>query len=301
MEKYKAHMSQYYYFLLEGYKKPVGYVHKAFVQKMIWPKYWKTEHDKRLLTLTSATKFDQRSARTQSVKETLQLSVKAGTITAPELWTDESFPIHAADGTHVLDINRPGLDIFGVISYFVHMIGWTTTSSKDGTKKFWVPQRSPTKSNYPNMLDNTVGGCLSSSSENPLDGIVRECEEEISLDSVHPLSRIKACGITSYHMTKTDSGEPGCQSQVQYLYEMEIGGEEEDVVPRIGGDGEVGEIFLMSLEEVKRALADGEFKPNCAMTWLSYLIRHGHLNAENEAEFVEIACCLNRRHELFDI
>ena len=98
-------------------------------------------------------------------------------------------------------------------------------------------------------------------------------------------------------MTKIDIGEPSCQLQVQYLYEMEFA---EDVVPE-SGDGKVGEIPLMTLEEVRRALANGESKSklNRAMTWLSFLICHGYVNAENEPALVEIDSRLHRKHDLF--
>lgn len=282
-------MSSYYYFLIEGYKAPFGYAHNKFVQKMAWPEYWKVDHEKRMLTLTSAADFHQ---RTKLLEETLRRGTEAGSIEALKRWANELFPIYAADGEHVLDIDGVGIDLLGVVNYSVHMIGWVT--SKAGTTKYWVPRRSMTKMSFPGMLDNTVGGSLSSG-EKPIDCIVRECEEEISLDPVYTRANIKACGTASYHMTNTDLGEPGCQPQVQYLYEMEFA---EEVIPKIG-DGEVGEIQLKTLEEVRSALANGEFKLNCAMTWLSFLIRHGHLNAENEPDLIEICSRLHRKHDLF--
>ncbi|KAJ8110619.1 hypothetical protein ONZ43_g5828 [Nemania bipapillata] len=89
--------------------------------------------------------------------------------------------------------------------------------------------------------------------------------------------------------------EPGCQHQVQYLYELEM---DQDVVPRIG-DGEVGSIELMTVEEVRKAMARGEFKMTCNMTYLAFFIRHGYITAENEPNFVEICSRLNRYHRLF--
>ena len=228
------------------------------------------------------------------MEETLRRGNQDGSIEELKRWSNELFPVYAADGEHVLDFDGVRIDLFRVVNYAVHMLGWVT--AKDAGKKYWVLRRSLTNMTYPGKLDNTVGGSLSSC-EKPIDCIVRECEEELSLDPAYTHANIKPCGTLSYHMTKSDLGAPGCQPQVQYLYEMEFA---EDVIPKIG-DGEVGEIHLKTLDEVRTAPSNGEFKLNCSMTWLSYLIRHGHLTAENEPDLVEICSRLHRKHDLFII
>ena len=52
--------------------------------------------------------------------------------------------------------------------------------------------------------------------------------------------------------------------------------------------GEADAFHLMSLDEVRRALATGQFKPNTGMTWLAHFVRHEILNAENEADLIKI-------------
>jgi hypothetical protein len=69
-------------------------------------------------------------------------------------------------------------------------------------------------------------------------------------------------------------------------------------VPRIG-DGEVGELHLLSLDELRKAMANDEVKLSCNLTYLAWFIRHGYLTAENEPDFVEICSRLNRYHDLF--
>ena len=144
------------------------------------------------------------------------------------------------------------------------------------------------------MLDNTVGGSLRSG-EKAIDCIVREVAEEGAIPEEYTREHVKACGTLSYQMDRTDDGREGCQHQVQYLYEMELPG---DIVPR-PNDGEVEEFILMSLDEVVAALRRGEFKLNYGMTWMSYLVRHGIINAENEKNLVEICARMNRKHDLF--
>ena len=100
------------------------------------------------------------------------------------------------------------------------------------------------------MLDNTVGGSLSSG-ERPIDCTAREAAEEGALSESYTRENVIACGTLSYQMSQTDDGRPGCQHQVKYLYEMEI---KEDMIPK-PFDGEVEEFTLKSLDEVYHAVA----------------------------------------------
>jgi len=287
-EAYKRHMEGYYYFLIAGFDAPFGYVLKAVVEQMPWPEFWTIDHERRTLTLSQGSDLD---ARTELMQQTLQAGIESPKVDAFSRWNGEMFAIYAVDGQNVVNMDGAGLDSFGVVNFAVHMIGWVHT--REGTR-YWVPRRAKTKLSYPDMLDNTVGGSLAAG-EKPIDCMVRECEEELCLDPAYTRENLKACGTASYSMTQTDSGQPGCQHQVQFLYEMEFA---EDVIPRIG-DGEVGEVGMKTLEEVQSALANGEFKLNCAMTWLAFLIRHGHITAEQEPNLMEICSRLHRKHDLF--
>jgi hypothetical protein len=52
---------------------------------------------------------------------------------------------------------------------------------------------------------------------------------------------------------------------------------------------------LLTIPEVLKALHAGEFKPNCGLIIVNFLIRHGVVTAENEPNLVEIATRCNRR------
>ena len=287
-EAYRRHMQSYHYFLIEGYDRPFGYVHNHFVAEVPWPDYWKIDPEKRFLTLTAGSDFESRS---RLLNETLRKGHESGRVPALRRWANEEFPLYSSAGEHVLNLDGCGVDMFGIVNYSVHLIAWVMTA--EGIK-IWVPRRATTKMSFPGMLDNTVGGSLAAG-EKPIDGIVRECEEEICLDPTYTRANIRACGTNSFQLTVTDLLEPACQHQVQYLYEMEL---RQDIVPKIG-DGEVGELNLLSLEELSRAMASGEVKLTCNMTYIAFLIRHGYINAENEPALVEICSRLHRRHDLF--
>ncbi|PSN62197.1 hypothetical protein BS50DRAFT_533154 [Corynespora cassiicola Philippines] len=285
---YKKHMEDYYYFLIEGYEKPFGYVHSSTVPKVNWGQHWTIDENRRFIKFNGGNTFDGRYRR---MEEILRCNLKQDETSAFGRWRNELFPIYDAKGKHVLSLDGAGIETFGILSYGCHLIAFVMTS--DGLK-YWVPRRAKTKLSYPGMLDNIVGGILRANKQ-PIDCIVRECAEEASLPEEYTKSNIVACGSLSYQMTQTDYGKPGCRIQVQYLYEMELS---KHVVPE-PFDGEVQEFNLMSLEEVISALRKGEFKLNCAMTWMAYLIRHRHVNAENEPNLVEISSRLHRKHDLF--
>lgn len=287
-EGYKRHMQDYYYFMIEDYERPFGYMHKTFARQMPWPGFWRLDHDNRRVEMTSGKSFED---RTRLMEQTLRTGIETKQVEGLRKWNNELFPVYGFGGEHILNMDGSGLDLFGVVNFAVHMIAYVMT--KDGVR-YWVPRRSKSKMSYPGMLDNTVGGGLAAG-EIPLECIVREAEEEVCFEPEYTRSNVKACGTASYQMCRTDSGLPGCQHQVQYLYEMEV---DKRTVPKIG-DGEVEELALLSLDEVRSALANGEFKLNCAITWVSFLVRHGHITAENESHLQEICARMNRRLDIF--
>jgi hypothetical protein len=57
---------------------------------------------------------------------------------------------------------------------------------------------------------------------------------------------------------------------ISYFYKMESGRE---MIPQ-PGNNEVEAFSLVTLDNVKAALMEGEFVANRAMVWLAHLIRH---------------------------
>ena len=180
--------------------------------------------------------------------------------------------------------------MFGINSYGVHMTVYIKTAQG---LKIWVPRRARNKQTYGGMLDNTVAGGLSTG-EKPLDCIIRESTEEASFPEQLVRSNAKPCGTVSYfHMRDPRAGgETGLlQPECQYVFDMEITPE---IIPK-PGDNEVEDFYLWTVDEVKSALAGGQFKPNCAAVLLDFFIRHGILTAENEKDYMEIVSRLHRK------
>lgn len=52
---------------------------------------------------------------------------------------------------------------------------------------------------------------------------------------------------------------------------------------------------LLDIPQVKKALLSGDFKPNCGLILVDFLVRHGIVTPENEADYFEIGWRCHRR------
>lgn len=132
--------------------------------------------------------------------------------------------------------------------------------------------------------------------EKVLDCLVREASEEASLSQKMVQENARACGMVSYFYLRDEraGGETGlCQPECEYVYDLELPPE---VVP-VPGDNEAVDFRLLTVEEVRAALAEGKFKPNSAVVLLDFLVRHGILTSENEPRYIEVVSRLHRRLE----
>jgi len=61
-------------------------------------------------------------------------------------------------------------------------------------------------------------------------------------------------------------------------------------------DGEAESFELLSLDMIREKMLAGEFKPNCALVMLDFMIRHGKVTYDNEPHLLEI---LSKLHGTF--
>ena len=278
-------MENYFYFMVESYDRPLGYMPRTFVEQMSWSSDWKIDTEKRFLTLLPSS-FE---GRTQAINSTLSTNYTKKNVV--KKWFDDNLAIKTSGGDHVLDMDRGGVDLFGVITHGVHLTAFVKT---DTGLKYWVPRRSYTKSTFPGLLDNFAAGSLSSG-EKPWEAMLREATEETTILPEYTSANMKSCGTLTFQLVTTNDGRPGCQHQTQYVYEMEL---PQDVIPG-PNDGEVENFELMTLEEVQAALGRGKFTPNRTLTYVAHFIRHGIVNAANEERIIELCARLHRKHDLF--
>lgn len=188
-------------------------------------------------------------------------------------------------------MERSASPLFGIVTYGVHMTAYV---EMEQGMKIWAPRRADSKPTYPGMMDNTVAGGLSTGEE-PFECLIRECAEEASLPE-EVARQAKCCGtLTYFHVRDSRAGgEVGlCQPECQYIYDLKLPA---DVIPK-PGDDEAVDFKLLSVQEVREALADGKFKPNCALLLLEFFVRHGIVTPENEENYIEILSRLHRKLE----
>ncbi|XP_060592122.1 uncharacterized protein LOC132746866 [Ruditapes philippinarum] len=191
-------------------------------------------------------------------------------------WRNEKYSIFYKLGEPpICHVERAGCPLFGFIQYGVHVNGYTY---KDGELKMWVGRRSKTKQTFPNMLDNMCAGGLTSGL-GITECTIKECQEEGSVDD-ETLKKLKPIGSISYCYID----DRGIEPETQYLYDLELS---PDFVPR-NADGEMQSFHLYSLEELQDLIIAEEFKPNCALTIIDFLIRHGYITPDNEPNYCYI-------------
>ena len=282
--------STYWELHLEGGSGPYGYITQLVAEKMPWDhNVWQIDHEKRCIA-PAPTRDDH--TQEDVIRDTLEKAKARNIFEVLKGWRNELYPIYGPYSSRkpMLSMERAGSALFGINSYGVHMTIYV--NSPQGLK-IWVPRRARNKQTYGGMLDNTVAGGLSTGEE-PFDCLVREAAEEASLSEQLVRSNAKPCGTVSYFHIRDPraGGESGLlQPECQYVFDMEIGAE---VIPK-PGDNEVEDFYLWTVDEVKRALAEGQFKPNCAAVLLDFFIRHGILTAENEKDYMEIVSRLHRK------
>lgn len=290
--------STYYQFKTIDCDASLGYIPSWVVERMPWSKACKIDDTSRTVLLGGGPESSP-SGQTGSVQSwTKPLEEIVNTARAQETfkvlagWRNELYPVYGPHRRVVMDVERAASALLGIVTYGVHMTVYVNSS--EGIK-IWAPRRAKTKQTYGGMMDNTVAGGISTG-EKPFECLVREAEEEASLPEDIVRKGTKACGtVTYFHIRDTRAGgEAGlCQPECQFVYDLEVS---DSVIPK-PGDNEAEDFRLLTVAEVQKAMADGEFKPNCALVLLDFFVRHGILTVENEENYIEIVARIHRRLE----
>ncbi|KAF2423659.1 thiamine pyrophosphokinase [Tothia fuscella] len=291
---YSQHLHTYYHLRIPTHlNTTLGYLLPSVALTLSNLPDWSVDDTSTPKTVTLTTGEDE-STRSAAVEKTCLAMRETGHFAVLEKWRGELYPVYGpGPGREVLfNIERSASPLFGVVSYGVHMTAYT---GEEREVKIWVPRRSSTKQTYPSLLDNTVAGGIPSG-ESPFNALLRESLEEASLpsDLVRRLAKPAGCVTYFYIRDSRAGGETGLlQPECQYVYDLDLTEDGEGVVPT-PNDDEVEGFELMGLGEVRGCLGRGEFKPNCAVVMIDFMVRHGYLNREEEGDYVEIVSRLHR-------
>lgn len=207
--------------------------------------------------------FSERSAAVERVlKQLADEGVIAG-------WRGEYYPIATAWGEPaMLQMERAAVPFFGAPSYGVHLNGFVR---ENGRILMWIGRRARDKHTYPGMLDNMVAG------GQPIgmslrDNLAKECAEEAAVPADLSRRAVAVGAITYRHQTAE-----GLKPDVQFCFDLEL---PRDFEPH-NTDGEIECFHLWPIEKVAEIVAEtSDFKFNCNLVVIDFLIRHGVLDPE---------------------
>ncbi|KAK0100850.1 hypothetical protein ONS95_007297 [Cadophora gregata] len=268
-------------FYLPNDPRPHGYIQQSTVEALPWtPDFHLDENStpKRVQLIANDT-----TTANDAIASLLQNARQLNHFKCLKGWRDEEYRILGARSD--IKVERAGAGLLGIITTGVHMTLFTRLKGS-GEMKIWVPTRSMTTKAYPGMFDSSVAGGVPIGVE-PFECLVKEAGEEASLSEDLTRQSAKAVGCVSEFCVK-DDGQ--LEPSIKYVYDMEL---VKGMDPR-PGDTEVQGFQLMTVEEVKKSVLEGRYKPMSGMVIIDFLIRHGILNPGNEKDYAEIVARTHR-------
>ncbi|MET0065114.1 MAG: DUF4743 domain-containing protein [Candidatus Thiodiazotropha sp.] len=212
--------------------------------------------------------FDTFEARSRVLDAAVEALLGRGMMTHRH---GEKYPVtHQGRERSIATIDRAAAPLFGLRAYGQHLNGYV---HKGRELYLWIARRSADRVNFPNLLDNMVAGGLPYDLSLQ-DNLRKECMEEASVPPELADQAIAVGALTYCRETPL-----GLKPDTLYCYDLLL---PEDFVPS-NSDGEVAEFRLMPVDEViERVTQTDEFKPNCNLVVIDFLIRHGKIDPEAE-------------------
>lgn len=258
-----ADLTRYLPFRVDG--QDVGWLRPSFAEHLqAWPNYFHHADDGVSLR-QGLSGFEQRS---QAVADVIQSMIQKGVI-GHDL--NELYPVTPDERTQaVLLMDRGAVAHFGIRAFGQHLNGYVCRN--DGLY-MWIARRAKDRRHAPGKLDNLVAGGLPwgiSLQQN----LIKECEEEAGM-SGDLAQQARAVGSISY----VAESAHGIKPDVMYCYDLELS----DGFEPVCTDGEVESFELMPVEQVAEIVRETEeFKANCNLVIIDFLIRHGLLDPDQE-------------------
>ncbi|XP_078595539.1 uncharacterized protein LOC144872827 [Branchiostoma floridae x Branchiostoma japonicum] len=229
--------------------------------------------EKQVSLCPSLQTYEERTKRVQEVMLRLR---QEGDFIALKGWRDEMYEVfHQQSSPPVFRMERTATALLGVKQYGVHVNGYVEHPQKGPL--MWIGRRAKNKSTYPNKLDQvTAGGFTAGLTAQEV--LVKECAEEANIPQDIALTAQPAGAISYFY-----EDERGLFPEIQFVFDLKL---PLDFQP-VNTDGEVSEFYLWDMDKVKEQIAQPDFKPNCAMVVLDFLIRHGHIHPDQEPRYLQ--------------
>jgi 8-oxo-dGTP pyrophosphatase MutT (NUDIX family) len=270
-----ADTAQYLPFIVGG--KQAGWVSTDFANKLSrWPELF-IPADGTVNLAANLQGFDE---RTTAVDTAIRYLADQKQLRS---YLDEPYPVTAGDRKHaMMTIDRGAVPYFGIRSFGQHLNGYVRKA--DGIH-LWIARRARDRLVEPGKLDNMVAGGLPWHTSLH-DNLLKECAEEAGMRAELAATAV-AVGTVSY----LAESAYGIKPDTLYCYDIEL---PDNFVP-VCSDGEVESFELMHIDRVREIVHDTEeFKPNCNLVIIDFMIRHGLLDPAQE-QYAELVSRLHRR------
>ena len=174
-------------------------------------------------------------------------------------------------------MERAAIPQFGIWASGVHVNGFVREA---GELFMWIGRRSPDKYIAPNKFDQLVAGGRSAL-HGVRETVLKEAEEEAGLDAALA-ARAVPVGALSYCTRQAE----GLRRDVLYLYDLELPA---GYTP-VNRDGEIVAFELWPIARVLECVRDtDDFKFNCALVVIDFLVRHGVITPDDEPDYLTLA------------
>lgn len=252
-------------------KQRVGWIPDDFaVQLAAWPEVFDIDATR----VTLSARLDSFVDRSAAIEAPLNALASAGVIRG---WRGEAYPVMANWGDQpLMQIERAACTKFGIRAWGVYMNGFV---KRDDGMHMWVAYRAKDKPTFPGMLDNMVAGGQPVGIT-PGDNLIKECAEEAGIPNAIA-TQARPVSVNSYCQQTPDGVKPN----QMFCYDLEV---PSDFTP-VNEDGEVDRFELWPLKDVIATVRDSfDFKSNCNLVIIDFLVRHGYITPENEPDYMAI-------------
>jgi 8-oxo-dGTP pyrophosphatase MutT (NUDIX family) len=212
------------------------------------------------------------AARTEAFADVARILASEGALTA---WRDERYAVAAEPGGPALfELERAAARYFGIHTFAAHASGLVST---EHDWRMWLARRSPTKPIDPGLLDNLVGGGISSGTSVEAT-LVREAWEEAGI------ARDDALGAQPAGEVRICRDQPdGLQRETIYVHDLWLPA---SFAPA-NQDGEAIGHRLCSPSEVLAVIATDDVTADASLVVVDFLLRHGHIK-RSDASFAAL-------------
>jgi len=252
----------------------VGQVRREYVEYLLSSNIFQLEEGV-LGLIPSLKKFDQRNKALRGFAKKVYFDGLSNR------FMNENYPLISQGNAPVALIDRSISTLLGTLSFGQHLNAYVMT---DEGMKMWIGRRAYNNPHHAGKLDHLVAGGLPYDIT-PRENLIKECYEEAGMER-SLATQAKSVGLVSYHYEYELGGKP----DIIYCYDLEL---DRGFVPHCT-DGEVEAFYLMPLEEVADIVKNtDEFKTNCNLVIIDFLVRHGFITVEDR-DYIEIVQGLRR-------